>query len=460
MKKKLLVIILVTILLGLVSCNSEKDNYQIITVKFGGKERDPSSGGEKNSVTVASTWYFKYLSDEKGQISLPLLNYDVLEIRDNVYSGASTIYEYCTKDGNELEFLINDSMTTLNGHVITIVYDGDPAAENILSSLSDDEIKRLKYLVIKKYPFPTDLPQLDRVARINPHIGIMAKDTAIIMALDIFSPEFLYVMDDNCCEAEVNEKICSAESIERLMIDSYYAFDLNTILKLPHLRKLDIQCLEKFDTNLRLIGNSSLEMLSINGSKFDFKIHNFNFLLNLNNLKHLVINGSETCLNLNSLQKLNKLKSVILTGDSVAGFSSLNDLHSLESFYFPYNISQQDFNAFISDHPELNSIGLIGCENVTDLAPLMNLKNLEFLLLNPLDSGFTAESLKGFNNLGYLSIGPVKDSTLMPEIRAMLPYTIVNGNTGMCLGSGYLLFIIPLFLFFAVISMIYRRRYS
>jgi len=460
MKKKLFVIILATIQLGLISCSSEKDKYQIITVKFGGKEHDPVSGSERNSVTVASTWYFKYLSDEKGQISLPVLNYDVLEIRDNLNSGAGTIYEYCTDDGNELEFLINDSITTLNGHVITIIYDGSPEDEHFLSTLSDDEIRQLKYLRFDKNIFPAGLPQLDRVARINPHVGIMAGDTAIIMTLDKFSPEFLYVMDDNCCEAEVIEKICSAESLERLMIDSYYAFDLNRILKLPHLRKLDIQCLEKFDTNLRLIGNSSLEMLSINGTKCEFKINNLNFLLNLNNLKHLVITGSETCISLNSLQKLNKLKSIILSGDSATGLSSLNDLHCLESFYFPFNISQQDFNDFISDHPELNFVSLTGCTNVSDLSPLLNLKYLEFLVLSGIDSSFTAGSLEGLNNLDYLSIGPVKDSTMIPEIKAMLPGTIVSENEGMCLGSGYLLLIVPLFLFISVIFMVCRRRFS
>ncbi len=464
MIKKVFIFILATFLFGLISCTSEKDKHHLITVKVREGVHNPSLNAEQGCVMDYSrSMLFSYLSNSEGQISLPVFEHDLLAVFEHINSDYVAFYEYCLNDGTELEFLINDSITTLNGKVIAYNYDGSHESDSKLESMSDNEIRQLRYLNFYFDSVSTDLSQVDRVARINPHIGIWAEGTSIVMALEKFSPKFLYAEIEKTSSTEIVEKICSTESIECLVIPSANAKDLNMILNLPHLRQLIIQCLDDFDTSQALIENSTLEMLSMNVEICDFNISNLNFLVNLNGLKHLTVIGSETLNDISGLQGFIKLKSLNLIGDTaVSELSSLKDLHSLESFYFPYNISQQEFNDFISDHQELNFISLTGCENVSDLSPLLNLKNLKFLILSPVDSSFTAESLKGFSSLKYLSIGPVEeeDSTMIPEIKAILPNTIVNENTGLCMGSGYLLLVVPLFLFISVISMVYRKRFS
>jgi hypothetical protein len=461
MKKKLFAMVLATMLSGLSSCIPEKNRLQIITVKFEGKAQDSLATDERNAVEdFANVFLIKYLSDENGQISLPACEFDLLAITDNIFSKASLYYEYDPGDGHDLEFLISDSISFLNGNPLSIYYNGSLQAEHFINALTDDEIKHLAYLYMELDTVPGKLSQIDRVARLNPRVKIISNEMAAKAALDRFDPEFLFVADDNCCDSAVIGQISSEESIQRLALLNCSGSDLDMILKLPDLRKLVIHNIEDFDLKQPLTVNSSLEILYINGAFSDIEFFNLDFLASFKNLKQIAIIGNDTSLDISYLEGLKKLESVNLLWSAVSGLGPLKGNRSLERIYFPGNISQNDFNEFISDHPELNFISLFGSEEVSDFSPLLELKNLEYLMIQGIDSSFTAGSLKGLNHLKYLSIGPVKDSTLLPEIRAILPGTIINENTGVCLGSGYLLLLIPLVLFISIFSMIYRKRIS
>jgi len=462
MKIKFILIFLLAVLIGLICCTPVKDKYHIIKVRVGGTLGDSSLLDEKNFVVDYSrSSLFYYLSNENEDILLPVFDNDLLLI---CYSGSSSMafYEYREQDGNELEFRIYDSIAFLNGKAISVYDNGKPGSEQMINSLSDEEIRQLRYLYLGYKYLPSDLSHIDRVAKINPHIGIIAADSGIIMALERFRPKLLISENYPGQDAGVIEKICSAESIESLIISDVSNEELNKILKLPDLRKLMVLCMGNLDPGQELITNPTLEELYINGEDCE-SVKSLDFLGNLKNLKHLAVIGCDSNLDISPLQGFNGLKALNLIGeDKVSGLSSLKDLHSLESFYFPYGTSQKEFNDFISDHQELKFISITGCESILDLSPLHNLKNLDFLTISLLDSGFTAESLKGLEQLEYLSIGHIEpeDSTLMSEIRSILPGTVISENNGMCLGSGYLLLIIPLFLLFSLILMFYRRRFT
>jgi hypothetical protein len=463
MKTKFTLTFLAAILIGLISCNLENDKYHIIKVRVEGTLRDSSlpDDEERSVVDYSRSVLFFYLSNEKGDIELPVSDNDLLII-GYYKSGPLIYYEYREQDGKELEFRIYDSIAFLNGKAIYVYDDGKPGSEHMINSMSDEEIRQLRYLYLYRNNANSDLSHLDRVAHINPHIGIIVEDQEIIMALDRFRPKLLIACPDSKMDPRVIEKISSAESIVSLVTSKVTNDDLDKILMLPNLRKLVVLCTENLDPSQELITNPTLEELYINGEDCE-SVKSLDFLGNLKNLKHLAVIGCDSNLDISALQGFTGLRTLNLIGENkVSGLSSLKDLHSLESFYFPDGTSQEDFNDFISDHQELKFISITGCESILDLTPLHNLKKLDFLTMSLPGSGFTAESLKGMEHLDYLSIGDIEpeDSTIMSEIRAVLPGTVISENTGVCLGSGYMLMVIPLFLLFSLILMVYRRRFA
>jgi hypothetical protein len=168
MKIKFTLTFLLAILIGLISCSPVKDKYHIIKVRVGGTLRDSSLYDEKNFVVDYSrSSLFCYLSNENGDILLPVFDNDLLLI---CYSGSSSVtyYEYRKQDGNELEFRIYDSIAFLNGKAFSVYDDGKPGPGQMINSMSDGEIRQLRYLYLGYECVPSDLSHIDRVARINP----------------------------------------------------------------------------------------------------------------------------------------------------------------------------------------------------------------------------------------------------------------------------------------------------
>jgi hypothetical protein len=63
-------------------------------------------------------------------------------------------------------------------------------------------------------------------------------------------------------------------------------------------------------------------------------------------------------------------------------------------------------------------------------------------------------SIKSLKSLKYLSLPDkmLKDTLLKADLKRSLPGTIIVANHGFCLGTGWLLLIIPLLLVFRILS--------
>jgi hypothetical protein len=147
---------------------------------------------------------------------------------------------------------------------------------------------------------------------------------------------------------------------------------------------------------------------------------------------------------LGNLKNLRRLS--LKLSDGPPDLAALKDL-PLEYLSFPSEVSQAAFEACLRDHPRLRAVELHACENVKDLSGLKALKELQALvLLPPSDQeGLTLDVLGDLKSLRLLVLE--KDLLAKPPDRAArlrkdLPECLVEPGKGICLGSGWVLFLV------------------
>jgi hypothetical protein len=166
----------------------------------------------------------------------------------------------------------------------------------------------------------------------------------------------------------------------------------------------------------------------------------------LDSLKELVVNVSDAIINLDLINNHRQLEVLSVTGDKLIYDPGLIKLPSLRWMAFSSNVTQEEFNSFIGMHPDLEVIELIKNDTITSLQALSKLSKLTGLTVN--DTVTDIESIKTLRNLKYLSLPGdfLDDHAKKAEIQKSLPGTRIVSNEGFCLGSGWLLLLIPLVL--------------
>jgi hypothetical protein len=122
--------------------------------------------------------------------------------------------------------------------------------------------------------------------------------------------------------------------------------------------------------------------------------------------------------------------------------------------------TQVEFNTFIELHPELEVVEIASNREITRLQSLLSLKKVIGLTIS--DTLTDIATIKSLKNIKYLSLPDkiLKDSLLKADLKRLLPNTKIVANHGFCLGSGWLLLIIPLILLFRTLSHRKSERFQ
>ena len=213
---------------------------------------------------------------------------------------------------------------------------------------------------------------------------------------------------------------------------------------IPGLKQLFLTELDKdvVLTDNFLINNKQIERLIIQTSgSLDISILN-----PLDNLKELVINVSDEINNLDLINRHTELEVLSVTGDELIYDPDVVNLPLLRWVTFSSNVTQEEFNLFIDKHPDLEVIELIKNDTISSLQALSKLKKLNGLALN--DTVTDIATIKTLSSLKYLSLPHdfLADPARNAEIKGSLPGTRIVANEGFCLGSGWLLLLLPLVL--------------
>jgi hypothetical protein len=146
---------------------------------------------------------------------------------------------------------------------------------------------------------------------------------------------------------------------------------------------------------------------------------------------------------------IRKLKSLSLAGCDVTIDSAFRTrLSNLQYLALPAEISQEDFNQLIQKQSSLEVLEIHGSDSISDLSILTDLTQLKALTIDLPDIDFT--QLYDLNNLELLILNSdlyENDSVQIEKLKAALPETNIYPGGGLCLGSGWLLLMIPFILF-------------
>ena len=321
--------------------------------------------------------------------------------------------------------------------------------------MKSTDISELGFVHFDSIAAESYIPYLIDLAEIKPDIGLGyegdLKDLNRI--LEIFKPKFIVGINIPQKDFGFLSGLNNLEFLSASLNDSIYTIPLPAMPTLKHLILADIRK-DAIKCDDFLINNKQLEKLTILGSdNFDLL-----FIEPLNSLKELTINGTDTIENFDLLKNHKKIELLSVTGVKLNNNMTLKELPDIRWMSFYEDATQDGFNLLIESHPDLEVVEIINNDTINNLQPLLNLKKLYGLTVT--DTITDLNTVKSLKNLKYLSIpdNVFNDSIIKAELIKSLPDTRIVANQGVCLGSGWLLLIIPLILMFRVFTQQKSRK--
>ena len=402
-----------------------------------------------SNVTSSYGW-FGASTEIEGQNKLTLAASD----GDLLYMFLDDLQYYCrynSKDGKDLE-LTYDTLRAisvfLNGE-LNYMELSEPSCLEAFAALTDPEIAQLSTLNFNG-PLAEDIiPILKEHESQLQGIGLVLENESAFPdlneLLDLCRPEYLVLHnssllpepDDNNTRQGL-ELLWIDESIPSLSKSVACCTDLESIIisgwePLPG-EILPLSSLK----GLRNLTVAESDLTSLQAIEFPETLQSLNLIY------------CDTLVNIDQIAYLPKLCRLSLTAcERVNNIGLLKDLESLRWISFPGNVSHLEFQELCSSLSQLEVAELLDCPEITDLLPLNQVQSLRVLALQ-----LEEEQLTGLDSLKQLELLILTDELFndnpdwIKDLRASLPQVQIVPGSGMCLGSGWLLLLLPLILLF------------
>lgn len=416
---------LLVLILLLYSCKSKPESYSIL--EFAGAE----------GINNLSKSYLLILN-EPDSISPAV----TMGSKGDLFWCNEFLFEYNDSSAqNRFKFEYTDTVLYVNDKICSV---GIPIKNDTIpwfKDLKDYDFSELQFINVQS-EFPDSyLPYLAALAEIKPDASIFLQGDFSDMAelLKIFNPRVIAGANLISSDYDQLSRLTNLEILMITLIDSVITGPLPPMPELKQLLLTEIDDDVVLTDNF-LINNKQIERVIIQTSG----ILNISILNPLDNLKELVINVSEGVKNLDLINSHSKLEVLSVTGDELIYDPGFIKLPALRWMTFTSDVTQEEFNSFIETHPDLEVIELIKNNTIRSLQALSKLRKLYGLSIN--DTVTDISAVKTLSNLKYLSLPQdfLADPVNKAEIKRSLPGTLVGANEGFCLGSGWLLLLVPL----------------
>jgi len=412
--------------------------------------------------TNISTTYAAFgagTEDEKsGQVSLPVSDGDLLYLFTE--DDFELYYRYKLEDGNLLRVSF-DSMTTgsayVNGSLAFFQITENPSSWDAFTSLSTSDVNNLSTLYI---PDRINDEILD-VLRVHESsltgTGLVLEnqiEESVLKELhSICRPRWLAL--NGGADLNRNEGEEFLTDLELLWITG----DINAASSMfqccTNLESLIITEWEPLPGELvplsRLRNLHSLTLGDCNLTD----LSNLEFPASLERL-HLII--CESLKDISEIEQLSGLKSLSLTesGD-LDSIEIINKIGPLRWISFPENTTQEQFRSILANQESVEVVEVINCPHVSDISLLRDHTHLKAFIYNAEEFNLDQFTELDQLELLILNYSHFEDSPeSISQLQAKLPNTEIIPGTGLCLGSGWLILLIPL----VMLSRMFFRRVS
>jgi hypothetical protein len=388
---------------------------------------------------------YSNMADSLSQPALLAGDGDLIIFRDNYFY-------YRRATDNKFQFKAEKEGGYVNGKITTLNLPRRKDMTPWFKQMKSADLSALEFIKIDSLIPDSYLPYLTELAKLKPGTGLCyegnLKDIAGLFK--IFNPRFLI---GGSLSGNDFGLLAGLNNLELLIIAPEGSAISNSLPHMPQLKQLFLIDPEKGMKSAPglLNENKLLERVAIYGAgRIDLS-----FLRSLENLKELIVCSFDTIDNFNQIKNPKNLELLSISSQNFRYDKELNRLSGIRWINFPSYVTQDDFNYFVDNHPNLEVVEIIKNDTVKSLQRLSTLKNLYGLTITGTLTDMA--SVKSLKNLRFLSL-PLElteDSLTRTELQNALPGTRIVANQGFCLGSGWLLLIIPLILLFSILS---RRK--
>lgn len=422
-----------------------------------------------------STSYLKVMTKTCGVTGsiIPVRHGDLLYI-DFLDTGEFPfIFQYDEKDGNKLIInrnSDNDSeyLFSVNNSVIQLNLSNVPGVWEWLENASPEELKHIRTLFFPGEIDPSYFNLLQKIEKVNKHPGIAGNPGQLLKLLPMFQPDWLFIGDFGSFDEEgqgdeLYDLLKKQKNVKTLFFQFYeedpvqgYKF----LSSFPALK--NIMLTPSFiNQATSLPGNlKSLEELLISGES-DEEINDISIIKDLEKIKKVRFVGTEIYGDIDYLYSIPGLTALSFTATNVENIPEAKNIPRLKWFSFPVNTDQEYFKVFLEKNPQLEYLEILGCEDIGDLSPLMNLKNPKGIIL----FGMEIEDYSPLYNLKSLEFlilmsecEEAGEYSEIEELKKNLPDSDIVLWEPYCLGSGWIL-LFPLIVLVCIVVIICLKRY-
>jgi len=351
--------------------------------------------------------------------------------------------------GNKFQVNTSNEGGYINGKITTLNLRKSDKMIPWFKQMKTADLSALEFIKIDSLVPESYYPYLTDLAKIKPGIGLYYDGDLndISRMIKLFNPRYIvgsiiYGRDFNLLSG-----LTGLELLVATFDDSVNTGPLPAMPLLKHLflaKGNDRVILnDKF-----LSENRSLERITVMESKrIDFSL-----LIPLSNLKELVLCNFDTIENFDLIKNHKNLEVLSIIGEESYYVPERDVLDDIRWMTFSPEVTQGIFDSFINGHPDLEVAEILDNDTISSLASLLKLKKLHGLTVTDTLTDLT--SVKSLKNLKYLSLpsSVLEDKSVRDELQKLIPGARIVANEGFCLGSGWLLLIVPLILFFSIVA--------
>lgn len=393
---------------------------------------------EKTSLLSYKSPEAAFGADLGGSVTFPVENGDFIWGNDDLILIPGKEFP------DTISLRSRDFLSYLNGELYEIRIDTIKKILPWLQQMHREEILQLKVLLFSK-PLPDSLkPYLQQMAQWNSHLDIMLNyDSAEAVDRDLgwlsqfFKPRALMI--GTAPERMANLSAVNFPELEFLILGISKSDFGGSLPPLPSMKALFIGTHDIGLTPDFFNQNLQLEKLTVLVEQAAIpSTAPWSKLIHLKELNFSV----DHMVPYDMARQHPDLRTLIVQKNF--DVDSIQGLKKLKWLYLPAPPNQQDFDKIGTSLSSLELLSLFNTDSSQSFHSLNKFSQLKYLIIaNKMGVDST---LYGFKGLKYLSVPEdyLEDSTRANALKRALPSTIIAPNSGLCMGTGWLLLLLPL----------------
>jgi hypothetical protein len=434
-------------LAALASCSSQSGSQgwqlpQPVRIEVTVPPEGPAEG--RGGFEDARKWVNQFPSYMTWESTAPAGKSGGMLLRDGdvllSLKGVAVVYR--ASDGVALKLAVEESRILLAGKTASVSVEQGTAGWDWLDKASAQDLAALRLILMPAELEAARLPLLKKLAEVNPSVALRVENYKVLaQVLPLFKPRVLLLGKVETAP-EVRKLFADQKQIEMLLITAEEKGSLDFLPDLPALRRLAIVTWDVENAGPLPKGLTSLKSLLI----FGWKQKDISALADAPaGLEELSLLASDTLTDISGVAKMASLKTLILNMDKeLADVSPLAALKGLRWLGLPQKITKEQFAAVVKEHPDLAVLELVGCEGAEDLSPLAGMKSLQSLvLIGPYKNMDALREVKSLRFVAYVDPAAKVSLAGVEALQKALPDAMVVPASPMCLGSGWILAILP-----------------